>query len=164
MVELRRARNAFIVQAPLRVNFAIQISDCKRGGFCKRKAPKQTTDSHNPEKPPSGRFFCCRTIKPSERKTAQRLFRRSAAGDSEAPLLPPQGTAPFSGRLSLRPIRGGMMPRPIRVSVVYKTQFPTSRHRACEITFLPTCSQASLSCTTGERAVKSNRKSALYEK
>ena len=63
------------------------------GTFCKRKSSQLTTDSHNPEKPPTGRFFCCRTIKPSERKTAQRLFRRSAAGDSEAPLLPPQGTA-----------------------------------------------------------------------
>ena len=63
------------------------------GTFCKRKSSQLTTDSHNPEKPPGGRFFCCRTIKPSERKTAQRLFRRSAAGDSEAPLLPPRGTA-----------------------------------------------------------------------
>ena len=112
------------------------------GTFCKRKSSQLTTDSHNPEKPPTGRFFCCRTIKPSERKTAQRLFRRSAAGDSEAPLLPPRGTAkrlscPHREQRSVFP--GGMMPHPIRVSVAYKIQPPTSRHHACEIKFSLTC-------------------------
>ena len=52
------------------------------GTFCKRKSSQLTIDSYNPEKPPGGRFFCCRTIKPSERKTAQRLFRRHDAASN----------------------------------------------------------------------------------
>ena len=93
LVELRRARNTFIVQAPFEGKSRETNCLAAWGTFCKRKSSQLTTDSYNPEKPPGGRFFCCRTTKPSERKTAQRLFRRSAAGDSEAPLLPPRGTA-----------------------------------------------------------------------
>ena len=67
LVELRRARNTFALEAPLRVNFASRKSACKRGGFCKRKAPWQTTDSHNPEKPPGGRFFWRHDAAPNSR-------------------------------------------------------------------------------------------------
>ena len=59
---------AFALKAPLRVNFAIRNSDCKRGGFCKRKAPKQASDSHNPEKPPGGRFFWQAEPAPNSRR------------------------------------------------------------------------------------------------
>ena len=54
------------------------------GTFCKRKSSQLTTDSHNPEKPPGGRFFCCRSIIPVSKR------QRSASlavhrGNSEAP-------------------------------------------------------------------------------
>ena len=65
-----------IVQAPLRVNFAIQVWIAKEGAFVREKPPRKTPILYNPEKPPGGRFFCCRRINPREQKTAKRLFWR----------------------------------------------------------------------------------------
>ena len=54
------------------------------GTFCKRKSSQLTTDSYNPEKPPGGRFFCCRSIIPvSKRQRSASLAVRR--GNSEAP-------------------------------------------------------------------------------
>ena len=49
------------------------------------------------------------------------------------------------------------MPRPIRVSVVYKTQFPTSRHRACEIKFSLTCFHENLNRMADSRKIKQKK-------
>ncbi|WP_419170025.1 hypothetical protein [Negativibacillus massiliensis] len=39
------------------MQFRIWIA--KEGAFVREKHPKKTNDIHFPEKPPSGRFFCC---------------------------------------------------------------------------------------------------------
>ena len=62
LVELRRARNTFIVQAPFEGKSRKTNCLAAWGTFCKRKSSQQTSDSHNPEKPPGGRFFYCRRI------------------------------------------------------------------------------------------------------
>ena len=66
-----------IVQAPLRVNFAIQVWIAKEGAFVREKPPRKTPILYNPEKPPGGRFFCCR-----------RIFQHPATGNSAAHSFP----------------------------------------------------------------------------
>ena len=83
-----------IVQAPLRVNFAIQVWIAKEGAFVREKPPRKTPILYNPEKPPGGRFFCCRRINPREQKTAKRLFwRHDAAPNSRIGLAIAQPSA-----------------------------------------------------------------------
>ena len=66
-----------IVQAPLRVNFAIQVWIAKEGAFVREKPPRKTPILYNPEEPPGGRFFCCR-----------RIFQHPATGNSAAHSFP----------------------------------------------------------------------------
>ena len=74
------------------------------------KAPLPTS-RHQVKSPPSA-------------ENSEAPFQQSAAGDSEAPLLPsPRGT----GGMMPRPIRGRLSLHPIRVSVAYRTQPPASR-------------------------------------
>ena len=84
LVELRRARNTFIVRRLLKGKSAREMSLADWGTFCKRKSSQLTTDSYNPEKPPGGRFFCCRSIIPvsKRQRSASIAVRR---GNSEAP-------------------------------------------------------------------------------
>ena len=54
--------------------------------FVREKVPSKFTISYNPEKPPTGRFFCCKSPSPA-RETAKRLSRSAsprAEGNSEA--------------------------------------------------------------------------------
>ena len=56
---------------------------CTRA-FVREKLPQETVISYNPEKPPGGRFFCCRSIIPvSKRQRSASLAVRR--GNSEAP-------------------------------------------------------------------------------
>ena len=98
LVELRRARNTFIVRRQVALKLSAAFSFCVARheieqssispvctrAFVREKLPQETVISYNPEKPPGGRFFCCRSIIPVSKR------QRSASlavhrGNSEAP-------------------------------------------------------------------------------
>ena len=98
LVELRRARNTFIVRRQVALKLSAAFSFCVARheieqssispvctrAFVREKLPQETVTSYNPEKPPGGRFFCCRSIIPVSKR------QRSASlavhrGNSEAP-------------------------------------------------------------------------------
>ena len=95
LVELRRARNAFIVQAPFEGKSRKTNCLAAWGTFCKRKSSQQTSDSHNPEKPPGGRFFYCRRINcvSGKQRSAFSAVRPGNSAAHSPPLLPRGGTA-----------------------------------------------------------------------
>ena len=98
LVELRRARNTFIVRRQVALKLSAAFSFCVARheieqssispvctrAFVREKLPQETVISYNPEKPPGGRFFCCRSIIPvSKRQRSASLAVRR--GNSEAP-------------------------------------------------------------------------------
>ena len=70
LVELRRARKTLSFRRLLKGKSAREFSLADWGTFCKRKSSRQTAVLQCPEKPPSGRFFCCRTESPAEESKA----------------------------------------------------------------------------------------------
>ena len=97
----------FAVQAPLRVNFSSRKSACKRGGFCKRKAPSAHCRFAQPRKTSRGRFFCCRRINcvsGKQRSAFSAVRPGNSAAHSPAPHLPlqaPKRSSLPTGRLLL---------------------------------------------------------------
>ena len=98
LVELRRTRNTFIVRRQVALKLSATFSFCVARheieqssispvctrAFVREKLPQETVISYNPEKPPGGRFFCCRSIIPvSKRQRSASLAVRR--GNSEAP-------------------------------------------------------------------------------
>ena len=60
LVELRRARNTFIVRRLLKGKSAREMSLADWGTFCKRKSSQPTTDLMKPSQPSGGRLGCYR--------------------------------------------------------------------------------------------------------
>ena len=95
LVARRNVRNTFALEAPFEGKSRKTNCLAAWGTFCKRKSSQQTSDSHNSEKPPGGRFFWRHDAAPKSRigyvqsptshlaapsqiprrKTAKRLFR-----------------------------------------------------------------------------------------
>ena len=66
---------------------------CTRA-FVREKLPQETVISYNPEKPPGGRFFCCRSIIPvSKRQRSASLAVRRGNSEAYSRHSPPKGTA-----------------------------------------------------------------------
>ena len=66
---------------------------CTRA-FVREKLPQETVISYNPEKPPGGRFFCCRSIIPvSKRQRSASLAVRRGNSEAYSRYAPPKGTA-----------------------------------------------------------------------
>ena len=66
---------------------------CTRA-FVREKLPQETVISYNPEKPPGGRFFCCRSIIPvSKRQRSASLAVRRGNSEAYSRHAPPKGTA-----------------------------------------------------------------------
>ena len=113
LVELRRARNTFIVRRQVALKLSAAFSFCVARheieqssispvctrAFVREKLPQETVISKNPEKPPGGRFFCCRSIIPvSKRQRSASLAKRPTREQRSAfPPRTPKGNseAPF---------------------------------------------------------------------
>ena len=108
LVELRRARNTFIVRRQVALKLSAAFSFCVARheieqssispvctrAFVREKLPQETVISYNPEKPPGGRFFCCRSIIPvSKRQRSASLAVRRGNSEAYSRYAPPKGTA-----------------------------------------------------------------------
>ena len=108
LVELRRARNTFIVRRQVALKLSAAFSFCVARheieqssispvctrAFVREKLPQETVISYNPEKPPGGRFFCCRSIIPvSKRQRSTSLAVRRGNSEAYSRYAPPKGTA-----------------------------------------------------------------------
>ena len=77
------------------------------GTFCKRKSSQLTTDSHNPEKPPGGRFFWQAEPAPNPRIGCVQNTTSCLAGPSFYNIRTISATASFS-----LPLQGDKVPQP----------------------------------------------------
>ena len=68
LVARRNVRNTFALEAPFEGKSRKTNCLAAWGTFCKRKSSQLTTDSHNPEKPPGGRFFWQAELAPNSRQ------------------------------------------------------------------------------------------------
>ena len=108
LVARRSVRNTFIVrrQVALKLSAAFSfrvarheieqssISPVCTRAFVREKLPQETVISYNPEKPPAGRFFCCRSIIPvSKRQRSASLAVRRGNSEAYSRYAPPKGTA-----------------------------------------------------------------------
>ena len=107
LVELRRARNTFIVQAPFEGKSRKTNCLAAWGTFCKRKSSQLTTDSYNPEKPPGGRFFWQAEPAPNPRIGCVQNTTSCLAGPSFYNIRAISATASFS-----LPLQGDKVPQP----------------------------------------------------
>ena len=118
LVARRNVRNTFALEAPFEGKSRKTNCLAAWGTFCKRKSSQQTSDSHNSEKPPGGRFFWRHDAAPKSRigyvqsptshlaapsqiprrKTAKRLFR-GPQQETAKRLSSPRGTAQRLPRL-----------------------------------------------------------------
>ena len=67
LVARRNVRNTFALEAPFEGKSRKTNCLAAWGTFCKRKSSQQTSDSHNSEKPPGGRFFWRHDAAPKSR-------------------------------------------------------------------------------------------------